>query len=200
LTRASDSDPVSTQEVNMSTHSRFLISLGAVVVLFAAVDPTPRAEAQSATEEPARAVAATPTQAQARADALRARADAIPDIEKNYPRIMARRLEAARTAPASDPGRIWDLELSAILAYYLGSFEESRDLFLRTASAALEFGEVYRAGNAYLNAAHVAGRLGDPKLKRNLLDRADRLTQSPLLDLAARNCLGNRIRVAQAGP
>jgi hypothetical protein len=200
-TRAADSDPVSTLEVNMSIHSRFLVSLGAVVVLFAAFDPAmPRAEAQSATAEPELAVAATPTRAQARADALRAKADAVPAIERNYRRIMALRLQAARAAPASDPGRIWDLELSAKLAFYLGSFEESWDLFLRSAYAALELGEVYRAGNAYLNAAHVGGQLGDRRLERYALERADRLSQSPLLGLAARNCLGNRIRVAQAAP
>jgi hypothetical protein len=90
--------------------------------------------------------------------------------------------------------------LSAKLAIYLSSFEEARDLFLRTAYAALEFGEVYGAANAYVNAAHVAGQLGDHRLARDVLERADRLSESPLLDVAARNCLGNRIRVAQAGP
>jgi tetratricopeptide (TPR) repeat protein len=158
---------------------------------FAAVTaPEARPQAPTASEA---MDAPTPGADESRADVLRAEARSMPSVPKNWRRIRTLYQEAARYAGPQDPQRSEDLRLAGLISTHLGDLEQAEHLLVQAAQTARDFGDVYHAAHAYADAAIVAAQLGDADRAYQLLDCADRLSRSPLLEPPFCDCIRERI-------
>lgn len=96
----------------------------------------------------------------------------------------------------SHPDAVHSLVMAGTLAFYHGDERQSvRDL-TKAGDTALEWGDVVAAAKAFLDAAWVANKDGEGQTAIDLVHRAQRLSQSPLIAQAERREIEARI-VAQ---
>lgn len=168
----------------MSTHTLALRTLCATIALLAIMAIPAHAQTVDGT-----ITASRPTAAQA----LRAKAASIPSVPENWREIRKLYEQAARSAGDDDIARSEDLRLVGLISFYLGDVERAQRSFIEAARTAAGFGDVYRASHAYMDAALVTAQLGDGTYARSLLERAQQLSNSPLLEPPFCDCLRERI-------
>lgn len=144
---------------------------------------------------------AAPVRAATRADALRQRARDLANSPRRWGEVLELRLEAARVAAPDDPLRVADLFEAGVLEAAFGRAEESAFHLQQAAEAALEFGDLFRAGEIFLIASVAARSAGQQDNARHLLAHAEMLAKSPYLPADQCDCLEERagaMRLAMA--
>jgi tetratricopeptide (TPR) repeat protein len=169
------------------------ISTAVVVAVLAVLSAlaAPRASAQ---DGPVKlAAVGTVESAVAKAEAFRAEAEGLKGRLSNFPKMKRLYEQAARVAPQTDLERVTDLLQAGRIAFYLRDLPEAQRLLIRAAETARDMGDVFRAGQSYVEAAIVTARLGEAEYARELLHRAHLLAESPLLLPPYCDCLRNRV-------
>lgn len=128
-----------------------------------------------------------------RADHYRQRAERLYSVPARFRDVMELHLEAARFASVDDPGRVHDLMMAAVVAGRLGLWGQAESYLEEAATAALEFGDLPRAAQAYLLAASVEKELGHHKNADHLVLHALMLRNSGLMTEVDCECLDQRI-------
>ena len=136
---------------------------------------------------------------QARNDpgALEEKAEAyLEDMEK-WSKAADLYRQAAHLRDAADAEAVWDLKTAARLEFYQGSEQQAiRDL--ETAGhRAMAIGDVVAAANAFADAAWIAGTEGHGSQARELVVRAQLLTESPLIPTADKDDIRSRLPTLQ---
>lgn len=144
---------------------------------------------------------ATSTRVATRADALRERAAELASTPRRWSEVIDLRLRAAQESATDDPTRVADLYEAGVLSAAFGRTADAARYLEQAAEVALEFGDLFRAGQIFL-AASVAARSSDQQAKaQHLLAHAELLARSPYLPAEECDCLDERIamvRVAMA--
>lgn len=131
--------------------------------------------------------------AAAEAQALRAEALQLGDDPKEWHHVMELRAEAARIAPLEDPLRIDDLWVAGVLAASMGELSRAKDYLVESAEAAMAFGELPKAAEAYATAAVTAAKQGAFEESDELLAKVDMLAHSPLMPQEICDCMEERL-------
>ena len=127
------------------------------------------------------------------ADRLRQQAVALYDKPTQLRRAaLLHEREAAQRNPA-DPQLVEALDRAARLHSYKGDHARGRELMQKAARYALERGDVTRAAHAYVDAAFIALRDRDVASSKVLVERAERLASSPLLERAQKDAIARRV-------
>lgn len=101
---------------------------------------------------------------------------------------------AAGLRPAGDCKGVQDMVEASRINYYLGDERKAQSQLETAGEIALQYGDVGTAAKAFLDAAWIARQRGQHAVVvRNLLARAQKLAQSPLLDASDRDALLGRI-------
>lgn len=180
----------------MSTPHRCIATALAVAVLaMLAALSAPRASAQVVVNGDG--VTSAAESAVAQAEALRAEAERLNQRLSNFPKMKRLYEEAARVAPETDLRRITDLLRAGKIAFYLRDLPEAQRLLIRAAETARNMGDVFRAGQSYVEASIVTAQLGDVEYARELLKRAHLLAESPLLLPPQCDCLRTRVAMLE---
>lgn len=140
------------------------------------------------------AMAAPEPPAVERADELKAQAEALFSQPKRWGKAMRLLEESASLRAASDAAAYDCLVLAGRIAYAIGDTSGALDNLRKAAEHALARGAVMEAANAYIDAAHVAKASRDAALMKDLFERAQLLTTSPLLSQEDRAILANRLK------
>jgi tetratricopeptide (TPR) repeat protein len=130
-----------------------------------------------------------PPDARGAAEALRNEAISLHGSLSDMGRIVALRLEAARVAPLEDALRAEDLYVAGALSAGLGRLGDAQKYLEEAAAAALAFGDLPHAAQAYLQAAVAAAQQGAVNHAQTLVAQADLLSHSPLMPLEACDCI-----------
>ncbi len=128
-----------------------------------------------------------------RAEELLAEAEALFSEPKRWRKAMQLLEKSAELRPADDPGAYRCLMYAGRLGAAVGDYAGARMALTKAAEHALARGEITDAATAYIDAAHAAGLEGQPKLAKEMLERASLLSRSPLLSAAARSALEYRL-------
>jgi hypothetical protein len=134
----------------------------------------------------------------ARAEQLRAKALALYSEPGSWKRVAWLHERAARLRPPDDPRLIGDLVVAAALIDRYGNHRQARRLMEEAAGAALAVGDVAQAAHHYITAAIMANRTNDGATAWKLVNKAQLLANSPLLDKYACDCIRARIIEARA--
>lgn len=134
-----------------------------------------------------------------RAQLLRAEAERMPSSPENWRALKRLYKAAARAADDNDILRADDLRMAAVLAHSLHDLREAQELFTRSAELAADLGDPYRSCHCFLNAAILSAERGDLTRARYLLERAKRLSVSPLLSQPQSDLLRERIANLEGG-
>ena len=125
---------------------------------------------------------------------LRADAEALYTAPRaQWGRVVALHEQAARMAPLDDPGRVEDLWMAGTVSAGLGRQAEAAALLSQAGEAALEFGDLFRAGHAFVLAAYAAAKAGDLDTAKHLRAHAVILAESTLLPADLCDCLRQRV-------
>lgn len=89
--------------------------------------------------------------------------------------------EAASLRPTADPAGVHDLITAGHLYYYARDFRRAREAMVDAAERASGMGDLVRAADSWINAAHLSARLKDVPAARTYHERARTLAASPLL-------------------
>lgn len=165
----------------MKMHTRWTLTALAVLLVAA-----PGLEAQSAapaTDEAKRVALAEKLEQQAR--------DASADME-TFGKASSLYREAAETL-GDHPDAADHLVHAGRLAYYTGDRGRAIEDFRAAGEQALEWGDVLVAAQAFLDAAWVAAEEERGTEARELAQRAERLSSSPLIQRQERASLLSRI-------
>lgn len=133
----------------------------------------------------------------ATAEQLRARAAELNGDMRNFGKMKRLYEAAARAAPENDLQRVNDLRRAGQIAFYMRDLPEAQRLLVSAAEMARDFGDVFQAGESYLDAAVATAQLGDAEYARDLLHRAKMLAQSPLLLPPYCDCLRKRVALLE---
>lgn len=131
------------------------------------------------------------------AEQLRARAADLNGDMRNLTKMKRLYEAAARAAPENDLQRITDLYRAGQIAFYMQDFSEAQRLLVSAAETARDFGDVFQAGKAYLDAALATAQLGNREYALELLHRGKMLAQSPLLEPPYCDCLRQRVALLE---
>jgi len=131
--------------------------------------------------------------AETHAAALRLEALQLYGAPRQWQKVAKLHAEAARVAPVDDPERVQDLWMAAHLSYQFDRISEAQAYFEDAAVAALAFGDMPRAADAYYYASVMAVKRGAFDASEALLARVDLLAHSPLMPLDYCDCLESRI-------
>lgn len=131
--------------------------------------------------------------AAAKAKVLRAEAEALLNQPKEWRRVMELRLEAASVAPLEDPTRADDLWFAGSLAAAFEEFEEAVAHLQEAGDAAMVFGRLPMAAEAYALASVAAAQHGDWRATKDLLAKVELLAHSPLMPEEICDCLHARV-------
>lgn len=165
-----------------------ILSLGMISAIVA-VTPT-GAQAQSTMAARDTEVSVTVTAA----DRYRSRAEELyAKPQSQWDRVVELHLAAARASSMDDVGRVQDLWMAGVVSASLGRVQEAHDYLKQSGEAALEFGDLFRAGEAFLLAAVAAAQMGNNNEARHLLDHAELVTHSELLSPDECDCLKSRV-------
>lgn len=156
----------------------------------------PAAAPASAQDGPVE-LASTAGSAIATAEALRAEAAELNGDLRNFSKMKRLYEAAARAAPENDLQRVNDLHRAGQIAFYMHDFAEAQRLLVSAAELARDFGDVFQAGESYVDAALATAQLGDAEYARALLHRAKLLAQSPLLLPPYCDCLRKRVALLE---
>ena len=129
-----------------------------------------------------------------RAQALEVAARGLQDQLHRRGRAARLYREAAELRPADDPVRVENLRHAARMNFYAGHLDrairDSRD----ASESALRQGKVVEAAHAAMDAAWLAGQIGQADRALNWLEEARMLAGSPHLDASEREGLHRRLR------
>lgn len=101
---------------------------------------------------------------------------------------------AAKLRPAGDRQAVRDMVNASRVRYYLGDKGKAQSLLEDAGEIAMAYGDVPTAARSFLDAAWIAQDRGRQKLVvQDLVSRAKKLAQSPLLDAVQRDALLGRI-------
>lgn len=103
---------------------------------------------------------------------------------------------AADFRPEGDSQGVQDLVSASRLRFYAGDEGRAQSLLKEAGEVALAYGDVGAAAEAFLDAAWIARKRGLAPVAQDLLSRAHKLTQSPLLEESQRSVLLSRIVVS----
>ncbi len=115
-----------------------------------------------------------------------------------YEEAAALYLESARLRPADDPQAIECFAMAARLLYYDGQLLRARSTMQMAAERALATGDVVRAANFYIDAAFIALEHRKTDAAWALVQRAEQLSSSPLLEAGERSAIERRIAPSRA--
>ncbi len=100
---------------------------------------------------------------------------------------------AAKLRPAGDCQAVQDMVEASRLKFYLGDEGKAQSLLQDAGEIAITYGDVATAARVFLDAAWIAESRGQATVVQNLISRAQKLAQSPLLTDRDRNALLSRI-------
>jgi hypothetical protein len=101
--------------------------------------------------------------------------------------------QAAAARGPDDREALRSLEMAGRLAHYGNDLRRSRAAMVQRAERALRLGEVHEAADAYIDAAFVAVEIGDGAAALGYAESARLLSGSPLLSVAERHALSQRL-------
>lgn len=128
-----------------------------------------------------------------RATQLRDQAESLFSQPKQWKKAVRMLEQSAELRDASDPEAYECLVYAGRIRAAIGDLKGARVSLEKAAEHALARGELVDAANALIDAAHAAVALKDAKGAQALVDRAELLTQSPLLSVQQRSTLQARI-------
>lgn len=128
-----------------------------------------------------------------RAEQLRDQAESLFSEPKQWKKAVRLLEQSAELRDASDPEAYDCLMYAGRIRAALGDLRGARQNLETAAAHALARGEVVDAANALIDAAHAAVGLKDAAGAQALVDRAELLTQSPLLSVEQRTLLEARL-------
>lgn len=120
------------------------------------------------------------------------------DIRHN--RRASNLFRKAADVRGSDLASVEDLMMAGRLSFYDGREGQAIQDLTRAGETALEWGDVVAAATAFLDAAWVAHHDDRGTTAHNLVVRAQKLSQSPLIAQAARRDIEARIAAQQQQP
>jgi hypothetical protein len=138
-------------------------------------------------EDPSRAALERAAELQAQAEALYSQ----PSKWRQAVRMLE---ESAELRADGDPARYTSLLFAGRLRAGMGDFAHASRNLEAAASDALARGAVVEAAHAYIDAAHAAVGARRTPDARQFVDRAELLTQSPLLSEVQRAGIRHRLR------
>ncbi|MCI0435757.1 MAG: hypothetical protein L0271_19260 [Gemmatimonadetes bacterium] len=124
---------------------------------------------------------------------LESRAQSLFPVPKKYGEAAKLYLQAADLRVAGDPQRVADLMMASRLSYYNGRTSRAWEIMKRAAEEALATGDVINAAHAFVDASFLAKEAGAMTEVVALIERAQLLTASPLLDTNDRAAIRARI-------
>jgi ATP/maltotriose-dependent transcriptional regulator MalT len=101
--------------------------------------------------------------------------------------------EAASLRPEGDCQAVQDMVNASRLKFYLGDKGKAQSLLQDAGEIAMAYGDVGTAARVFLDAAWIARARGQATVVQNLLTKAQKLAQSPLLEESQRDALLARI-------
>lgn len=153
---------------------------------------TMRAAALAATVmmmAPLAAGASTDDTATTRAQELRAKAELLYDQPGQWKTAADLLRRSAALLDATDASRFETLVTAGRVYGQAGELNKARKMLEEAAQSALERGAVLQAGQAYLEAAHIAARQGSTRRALGLQEKARTLADSPHLSAENRRLL-----------
>lgn len=139
-----------------------------------------------------------PTVDIAKAEALETEARGFTQDLRDLGKAAKLLREAADYRPPEDPIAVSDLATSARLSFYRQDFDDARRTMVGAAERALGIGDVDRAANLFLDAAHLSVELNDGAAARAHMERARLLSHSPHLTATQHARLASRLGPAPA--
>ncbi|HSJ31252.1 MAG TPA: hypothetical protein VK933_07445 [Longimicrobiales bacterium] len=130
-----------------------------------------------------------------RAAQLHAQAEALFSQPKQWKKAVRLLEQSAELRGAEDPEAYDCLVYAGRIRAAIGDFRAARSNMLKAADHAMARGAVIDAANALIDAAHAAVELKDARDARDLVERAELLTASPLLSMEQRARLRARLSV-----
>ena len=100
---------------------------------------------------------------------------------------------AASLRPEGDCQAVQDMVNASRLKFYLGNKGKAQSLLQDAGEIAIAYGDVGTAARVFLDAAWIARTRGQATVVQNLLSKAQKLAQSPLLEESQRDALLARI-------
>lgn len=128
-----------------------------------------------------------------RAAELQAEAEALFSEPGQWKKAVRLLEESADLRDADDAEAYHCLVYAGRIQAAIGDHKGARSNLEKAAEHALARGSIVDAANAFIDAAHAAVALKDARRAQQLVDRADRLTRSPLLSVEQRAVLKSRL-------
>ena len=126
---------------------------------------------------------------------LEARAAELYDSPKQYRRAAELHLEAAELREFGDPLRVRNQSYAARLYYYAGDKGKAQTTLETAADDARNAGDIITAADLYLDASYVATERKNAAEVHRLVEKAELLMSSPLVDAGTRDRVLGRIEV-----
>lgn len=126
---------------------------------------------------------------------LEQQAQALYSQPAKYGKAAGLLVKAAEARQVGDAVRLDDLVLAARLSYYNGDLNRALKLMRRAAEEALSIGDVVTAAHAFTDSAYIGKEAGAVEVAAAMLESAQRLTYSPLIDETTREEIRKRITV-----
>ncbi len=123
---------------------------------------------------------------------LERQAQALFPVPKKYGEAAKLYVRAAELRLPGDPQRVTDLMMASRLKYYDGD-GRAWTLMERAAEEAIAAGDVIGAAHAFVDASFLAQEAGENAVVLDLVERAELLTHSPLLETEQREAILARI-------
>jgi hypothetical protein len=132
-------------------------------------------------------------EATVRADEFHAKATALDGSTKRMRKVARLHEHSASLRQADDPQAYACLRTAAILRYWGGDKRGGAERMTEAATQAAERGDVYRAADAYIDAAIISAELRQAERTIELAAKARLLASSPLLSDQQRATLASRL-------
>lgn len=101
--------------------------------------------------------------------------------------------ESANERTIDDPERYHSLTVAARIYVHVKKYDAAGRALRQAADEAAAIGDVANAAAAYLDAAYLSAKVGDPAQMETYLKKAELLSHSPYLSAAERTAISSRL-------